>query len=287
MEQLKVYSKKDLKLLAKEIRKMILKVTHNAGVGHTGGSLSETEILVALYFRELNIDPHYPDMRERDRFILSKGHATPGFYSVLAKRGYFDVSELDTFDKENSRLQGHPDMNKCPGVEVSTGSLGQGLSLGIGMSLGRIANNEDWYTWVLMGDGEMQEGQVWEAFLYAGAHKISHLLAVIDYNKVQLASSTKDTLDLEPLVDKLRSFRWEVLSCNGNSIDEVVDIFDRAKNLAAKGPVVVIANTVKGKGVSFMENKCMWHGKAPNNEEYRIAIKEIESEGVEEYDETR
>ena len=270
------YSNEELNVISKDIRKMILEVTHNAGVGHTGGSLSETEILVTLYFRMLNIDPEKPFMPDRDRFILSKGHATPGFYSVLAKRGYFPVSELETFDKVDSRLQGHPDMNKCPGVEISTGSLGQGLSLGVGMSLGRIANNENWYTWVLLGDGEMQEGQVWEAFLYAGAHKISKLIAVIDYNKVQLAASTKDTLDLEPLVDKLKAFNWIVMSCEGNSIDSVVETFDKAKELSKSSPVAIIANTIKGKGVSFMENKWAWHGKAPNDKEYNLAVKEID-----------
>lgn len=272
----KEYSETELKSIAKEIRKLILKVTHNAGSGHTGGSLSAVELLVALYFRELNIDPENTKWEKRDRFVLSKGHITPAFYSVLANRGYFDISELYTFDQINSRLQGHPDMNKCPGVEISTGSLGQGLSLGIGMCLGRIANREEWYTWVLLGDGEIQEGQVWEAFLYAGVHSISKLIAIIDYNKVQLAASTKETLDLEPLTDKLCAFRWNVLICDGNNMNDVVKTLDRAKDTSKKGPVAVIANTVKGKGVSFMENKWMWHGKAPNDEEYDKALKEVE-----------
>ena len=273
----KAYSVSELESITKEIRKLILKVTHNAGSGHTGGSLSAAELLVALYFRELNINPENPKWEKRDRFILSKGHITPAFYSVLAKRGYFETSELYTFDRIDSRLQGHPDMNKCPGVEVSTGSLGQGLSLGIGMCLGRIAKGEEWYTWVLIGDGEMQEGQVWEAFLYGGVHNISKLIAVLDYNKVQLAASTKETLDLEPLVDKLKAFRWNVLTCDGNNMSNVVKTLDEAKTLSDRGPVAVLANTVKGKGVSFMENKWMWHGKAPNDEEYSKALAEVEA----------
>jgi len=266
---------RELELLAKQMRYLILRTTHTAGVGHTGGSLSMVEILIALYFRVMNIDPKYPGMKERDRFILSKGHATPGFYSALALRGFFPEEELTTFDQRGTRLQAHPDMHKCPGVDYSSGSLGQGLSIGIGMARGGAAAGRKFCTFVLMGDGELQEGQVWEAAMYAGTRKVKRLIAIIDYNKFQLTAGTAETLDLEPLQDKWEAFNWQVLSCMGNDMESVTAAQEQAVKLSEHGPVVIIAHTVKGKGVSFMEGTHTWHGKAPNVKEFAEALAEL------------
>jgi transketolase len=267
-----------LERVAREIRLSIIRTTHAAGCGHTGGSLSEVEILTALYFRIMNIDPSRPGMPDRDRFILSKGHSTPGYYSVLARRGYFPESVLETFDRVGSMLQGHPDMRKTPGVDMSTGSLGQGLSVGIGMALGGAANRQSFMTWVLLGDGELQEGQVWEAAMYAGSHRVRRLVAVVDLNRVQLVGRTAEVLDLEPLADKWRAFGWQVRECDGHVMAEVIEALEAAKADSLEGPSVVIAHTVKGKGVSFMEGRYEWHGKAPNDEEYEKAFRELSSE---------
>ncbi len=265
----------NLKQTALTLRRTILRTTHHAGCGHTGGSLSETDILTALFFHIMRIDPADPRKPGRDRFILSKGHATPGYYSALAHRGFFPVEELETFDSLGSRLQGHPDMHKTPGVDMSTGSLGQGLSAGIGMTLGAARNGEAGRVFVLLGDGELQEGQVWEAALYAGAHGVRNLVAVIDYNKVQLAEHVKNTSDLEPLADKWRAFGWTVTECDGHDMACLIETLEKACRAAEEGPVVVIAHTVKGKGVSFMEDTHIWHGKAPNDEEYAAAMEEL------------
>ncbi|MBI9100950.1 MAG: transketolase [Spirochaetales bacterium] len=266
---------RDLECKAKEIRYLILKTTHEAGAGHTGGSLSMTEIMTALFFNIMNIDSSNPTMEGRDRFILSKGHSTPGYYSTLALRGFFPESELSTFDRIDSRLQAHPDMNKCPGVDYSTGSLGQGLSIGIGIAQGGAAAGRSFHTFVLIGDGESQEGQVWEAAMYAGASKVKRIVAIVDYNKVQLAATTAQTLDLEPLADKWTAFGWNVLECDGNDMAEVLQTISKAVAQDGEGPVVVLAHTVKGKGVSFMEGKFQWHGKAPDIDEYRRALHEL------------
>jgi len=258
------------------VRKMIINTITNAGAGHTGGSLSEVEILAALYFRILNIDPQRPDWPQRDRFILSKGHASPGLYCTLARRGYFSESTLRDFDRIDGCLQGHPCMIKTPGVDMSTGSLGQGLSAGIGMILGRNRRKMDFTVTVLLGDGELQEGQNWEAAMYAGSHKLTGLIAIVDYNKVQLAETLPNTLDLEPLTDKWRAFGWQTIECNGHNICHVIDTLEQAKSLCRSGPVAVIAHTVKGKGVSFMEGKYQWHGKPPTDDERQIAIAEID-----------
>lgn len=265
-----------LKKKALEIRCSLLKTIHHAGCGHTGGSLSETDILTALFFQIMRIDPSNPEWPERDRFILSKGHATPGYYSTLAHRGFFDISELLTFDTLGSILQGHPDMYKTPGVDISTGSLGQGLSLGIGMALGAARNGDNFRVFVLLGDGESQEGQVWEAALYAGANRIKQLIAITDYNKVQLAESVNNTLPLEPLADKWRAFGWTVMECDGHCMKGIVETLEKSCAAAEKGPVMILAHTIKGKGVSFMEDSCKWHGKAPDDEEYAMAIKELD-----------
>ena len=266
---------KELERRAKEIRYLILKTAHEAGAGHVGGSLSMAEIMTALYFNVMTIDPENPAMEERDRFILSKGHASPGYYSTLASRGYFPEEELATFDRVDSRLQAHPDMNKCPGVDYSAGSLGQGLSIGLGMARGGRDAGKNFTTFVLMGDGEIQEGQVWEAAMWGGAAKVKGIVAIVDYNKVQLAATTAATLDLEPLADKWRAFGWHVLECEGNDMGRMAETLEEAKSLSSEGPAAVLAHTVKGRGVSFMEGRFQWHGKAPNREEFHKALAEL------------
>ena len=266
----------ELKQICRYVRKMIINTIADAGCGHTGGSLSEVELLVALYFRIMNIDPGEPGRPDRDRFLLSKGHSSPGLYAVLANRGYFHERELGAFDAIDSMLQGHPCMLKTPGVDFSTGSLGQGLSAGIGMCLGRDARGLDFTVYVLMGDGEIQEGQVWEAAMYAGHHKTSGLVGIVDGNKVQLAATVSDTLALDPLAAKWLAFGWEVLECDGHDVADVVRQLAAARRMRADGPVLLIAHTVKGKGVSFMEGKAEWHGKAPDEEERRLALAEID-----------
>lgn len=264
-----------LESIARQIRALIIDTAHAAGAGHTGGSLSEVEILTALYFSFLNVDPNRPDWEERDRFILSKGHASLGYYVTLALRGYFPLDSLKTFDREDSALQAHPDMHKCKGVDYSTGSLGQGLSIGIGMALGRLKKNLRFMTVVLLGDGECQEGQVWEAAMFAGSKRIPKLIAIVDYNKVQLSNTIDANLSLEPFSIKWEAFGWNVLSVDGHNIADLLAALSRARAMAERGPVVIIANTIKGKGVSFMEGNYEWHGKAPNDQEYIAAKKEL------------
>lgn len=267
----------ELKQICRYIRKSIINTIADAGCGHTGGSLSEVEILTALYFKIMNIDPHNPAMDDRDRFVLSKGHSSPGYYCTLANRGYFKEDILKSFDMIDSMLQGHPCMRKTPGVDMSTGSLGQGLSAGIGMCLGRDKRGLDFNVFVLVGDGEMQEGQNWEAIMYAGFKKTKGLIGIVDYNKVQLTGTTPEILCLDPLDDKFKAFGWEVVQCDGNDIAQVVEAFEKANQLSQTGPVAIIAHTVKGKGVSFMEGKYQWHGKCPNEEERKLALAEIDS----------
>ena len=265
-----------LQQVSLDVRKGILKMTNHAGCGHVGGSLSETDILVALYFHAMNIDPKNPRWNERDRFILSKGHATPGYYTVLAKRGFFPEEDLLTFDSAGSFLQGHPDMHKTPGIDISSGSLGQGLSLGIGMRLGGEAKGQNFNVFVLVGDGESQEGQVWEAAMYAFSRKVKGLIGITDYNRVQLSGTVEDTVSLGALSDKWSAFGWHVLECDGHDMDALVSTLDAAKTQAQYGPVMMIASTTKGKGVSFMENDYRWHGRAPNDGEYRQALAELD-----------
>jgi len=266
-----------LRKTASEIRKTILVTANRAGAGHVGGSLSETEILTALYFSVMNIDPQNPALEQRDRFLLSKGHCTPGYYAALAHRGYFEVEELvRTFDEVDSIFQAHPDMHKCPGVDYSTGSLGQGLSIGIGMAEGARLNGLGFNTWVLVGDGESQEGQLWEAFMYAGAKKAPRLITILDYNKVQLSSKVEDGINPAPYGEKLSAFGWRVIETDGHDFEQLVPALEQAAKLTAEGPVAVIAHTVKGKGVSFMEGQFKWHGLAPNDEELKLALAELE-----------
>jgi transketolase len=270
----------ELKSVCRRLRLSIVNTIADAGVGHTGGSLSEVEILAALYFRIMRIDPSHPHWPERDRFILSKGHASPGYYCTLAARGYFDEGRLAGFDAIGSMLQGHPCMHKTPGVDMSTGSLGQGLSAGAGMALGRDRLGMHFHVYVLLGDGELQEGQVWEAAMFAGNRKLPGLIAIVDRNRVQLSGTVPGTLDLEPLADKWKAFQWQVLECDGHDVAGVVDAIEQARQASDSGPVVVIAHTTKGKGVSFMEGKFQWHGRAPNDEERRRAVAEIEQHGL-------
>ena len=266
----------ELKRVCRHIRQSIINTIAHAGAGHTGGSLSEVEILTALYFRIMRINPSCPQWPDRDRFILSKGHASPGYYCTLARRGYFDEERLAEFDAIDSMLQGHPCMRRTPGVDMSTGSLGQGLSAGAGMILGRDRLGMHFHVYVLLGDGELQEGQIWEAAMFAGRRKLNGLIAIVDYNRVQLSGTVPGTLDVEPLADKWRAFGWQVLECDGHEVASVVGTIEQAKQSSVSGPVVVIAHTTKGKGVSFMEGKYQWHGRAPNDEERRHALAEIE-----------
>jgi transketolase len=268
----------DLERLCREVRRRIITMTAHAGCGHTGGSLSAVELLVALYFRILRLTPEAPDWPERDRFVLSKGHATPLYYTVLARRGFFPDSLLETYDTVDSLLQGHPCMRKTPGVDMSTGSLGQGISSAIGMAMGCRARGMDFRTYVLLGDGELQEGQVWEAALYAGSRVLTGLVVIVDNNGVQLTGTTRDVLPLEPLADKWRAFGWTVLGCDGHAMAEVVPTLEQAREQSAHGPVVVLADTVKGKGVSFMENRYQWHGRAPDADECALALAELEED---------
>ncbi|MBN2127651.1 MAG: transketolase [Candidatus Diapherotrites archaeon] len=260
--------------LTKTVRKDIVEMIHIAGSGHPGGSLSSAELFVALYFNELNHNPENPLWSERDRFVLSKGHVCPALYSVMARSGYFPVEELKTLRKLNSRLQGHPDMRKLPGIEVSTGSLGQGLSVAIGMALGLRADKKENRVYCMLGDGELNEGQVWEAVMSAGHYKLNNLIALVDRNNLQIDGVTEDVMQLEPLKDKWISFNWNVIECNGHEMSEVLNAFEKAKKEKVK-PSVIIAHTVKGKGVSFMEDKAGWHGKSPNEEEKCKALEEL------------
>ena len=270
----------ELRQIAREIRRTILKMTNRAGAGHVGGSMSEADILTALYFSEMNIDPKRADMENRDRFILSKGHSSPGLYAALAHRGYFDMSILDTFDEVDSMLQSHPDMHKCPGIDYSTGSLGQGLSIGVGIAQGGGMRGRTFRTYVLIGDGESQEGQIWEAVMYAGVRTVKRLIAVIDNNRVQLSSKSDENIDPMPYEEKFRAFRWQALTADGHDFDSLIPALRKAAEMSEAGPVALIANTVKGKGVSFMEGRYQWHGVAPNDEQLAAALAEIDKEGV-------
>lgn len=263
-----------LKSMARTIRTDILKMVHAAGSGHPGGSLSAADIATALYFNVMNIKPEQPKWEDRDRFVLSKGHCCPVLYACLGRRGFFDVAELNTLRKFGSKLQGHPDMNKCPGVEMSTGTLGNGLGCAVGMALAGRLQRKAHKIFVLLGDGECQEGSVWEAAMCAAHHKLTNLIAIVDVNRLQILDTTAKIMNVEPLADKWRSFGWKVLAINGHDMDQVVATLDYAKRI--DGPLVILADTVKGKGVSYMEDVVKWHGTAPSDKELDLAIKEIE-----------
>lgn len=262
---------------AGNIRRRIVRLTGTKGVGHTGGSMSMADIMAVLYFHTLRVDPAAPGDPRRDRFILSKGHVTPGYYSTLCERGYFPEAALfEEYDEINGHFQGHPDMNKTPGVDMSTGSLGQGLSVGVGMALGLHRHGYDSRVFVMMGDGEMQEGQIWEAILYAGARKVRNLVAIVDNNALQLTAPTEQIVGMRNLAGRVAGFGWTTLECDGHDVEALVSTLDRGCEVAADGPVLIVANTVKGKGVSFMEGQVAWHSKACNATEMQAALKELE-----------
>ena len=260
---------------ARVIRRHIIRMIHAAQSGHPGGSLSATDIVTALYFHFMRVDPGNPHWPERDRFILSKGHACPVWYAALAERGFFPVEELLTLRQINGRLQGHPDMGKTPGVDISTGSLGQGLSLGVGMALGLKIDRSSARVYVVLGDGELNEGEIWEAAMAAAKFQLDNLTAFVDYNNLQLDGWCSDVMPIEPLRDKWRAFNWETFEIDGHSMRQIVDTIEAAQQVTGR-PSVIIAHTVKGKGVSFMENQCDWHGRAPNDAEFEQAMAELQ-----------
>ena len=265
----------ELKLTANKVRKDIVKMITEAKSGHPGGSLSAVDVVTALYFNVVRHNPENPKWEDRDRFILSKGHAAPLLYSVLAESGYFEVKELLTLRKLGSRLQGHPDMKRLPGIEISTGSLGHGLSVGNGMAIAGKLNRKDFRVYVLLGDGECQEGQVWEAAMTASHYKLDNVTAILDYNGLQLDGPVKDVMNINPISNKWRAFGWYVIEINGHDFKEILDSFEKVKKLKGK-PSIIIAHTTKGKGVSFMENVVDFHGKAPTKEQMVQALKEFE-----------
>ena len=265
----------NLQSISKRLRTLIVQMVYNAKSGHIGGSLSSADVLTALYFHEMNVDAENPRLEDRDRFVLSKGHITPAYYGVLALRGFFPVEELATFRKLNSRLQGHPDKNKTPGVDMSSGSLGQGISAATGMALAGKLSGKTHRVFCLLGDGEMQEGQVWEALAFASARKLDNLCVIVDNNGVQADGKVQDICPIQPLKHRLKDFGFAVCEANGHDFKSLIKAFARAKKNKGK-PFAIIANTVKGKGVSFMENQSSWHGNVPNAEQFEKAMAEIE-----------
>ena len=265
---------KALEKTAAEVRVGVVKAIHNAGSGHPGGSLSASDIVTALYFSEMNVDPKNPKMEGRDKFILSKGHAGPVQYSALALKGYFPVEDFMTLRKLGSKFQGHPDMNKVPGIEMSTGSLGQGFAAAGGMAIANKLNNDPGRIYVLLGDGEIQEGIVWEAAMSAAHYKLDNMVGILDYNGLQIDGRNEDVMTVAPVADKFRAFGWNVLEINGHDFEEILDAFAKARECKGK-PTMIVAKTVKGKGVSFMEDNAGWHGKAPNDEETEQAVAEL------------
>ena len=263
-------------MTALKIRKSIVDSVHSAKAGHPGGSLSAADLLTYLYFEKMNIDPKDPRKADRDRFVLSKGHAAPVLYATLAHRGYFDVEELLTLRKTTSRLQGHPDMKGIPGVDMSSGSLGQGISTACGMALSAKHFGDSFRVYALLGDGECEEGQVWEAAMFAGNKKLSNLTAFVDYNGLQIDGSIEEVNSPAPFDAKFAAFGWNVITINGHDFEEIEAAVAAAEKETEK-PTAIIMNTVKGKGVSFMENQCGWHGKAPNDEQHAQAIEELDA----------
>ena len=267
---------KDLKVTANNIRKSIIEEVYSAASGHPGGSLSAADTLTVLYFYQMNIDPKDPKNENRDRFVLSKGHASPVLYATLAERGYFSKEELKSFRKLGSMLQGHPDMKGVPGVDMSTGSLGQGLSAANGMALASKIDSKGYRVYALLGDGEIEEGQIWEAAMTSSHYKLDNLCVIVDNNNLQIDGSVDNVMNVYPIDEKFRSFGFEVFTVDGNNIDELIAVFEKAKTVKGK-PTAIVAKTVKGKGVSFMENQVGWHGKAPKEEEYNQAMEELNS----------
>jgi len=264
----------NLKEISNEIRKNIIEEVYSAQSGHPGGALSSVEILTALYFNQMNINPDKPDDENRDRFVLSKGHASAGLYATLAERGFFSKEELKKFRKLGAILQGHPDMKHIPGVDMSSGSLGQGLSVANGMAMASKLDKKGYRVYCLVGDGEIQEGQIWEAAMTSSHYKLDNLCLIVDNNNLQIDGEVSKVMSVYPLKEKFESFGFEVFEVNGNDIDELITVFQKAKTVKNK-PTAVIAKTTKGRGVSFMENQVGWHGKAPKEDEYKLAIEEL------------
>jgi transketolase len=267
-------SVKELEQMAATIRCDIIEMICTAQAGHPGGSLSATDIVTALYFRLMRVDPQNPQWPDRDRFILSKGHTCPVWYAALAERGYFDKSHLGTLRRLNSILQGHPDMHKTPGIDMTAGSLGHGLSAGVGMALSGKLQKKDFHVWIVIGDGEVQEGSIWEAAMSAPRWKLDNLTVILDRNNLQNDYYVDDLMPIEPIADKWRAFNWNVLEIDGHDMQAVVAALETAKDFD-RGPTIIIARTIKGKGVSYMENMCEWHGKAPSEEQAEQALNEI------------
>ena len=271
-------NKLELQKVANEVRKGIITSVHAAKAGHPGGSLSAADIFTYLYFEEMNVDPKDPKKADRDRFVLSKGHTAPGPYSALAQKGYFPVEDLETLRHLGSYLQGHPDMKHIPGVDMSSGSLGQGISAAVGMAIAGKMDNADYRVYTLLGDGEIQEGQVWEASMMAGFRKLDNLVVIVDNNNLQIDGAIDEVCSPYPIDKKFEAFNFHVINIDGNDFDQIDAAFKEAK--ATKGmPTAIIAHTVKGKGVSFMENQVGWHGTAPNDEQYAVAMEELEKAG--------
>lgn len=268
-------TKKELNAKCLDVRRDIVSMLYTAGSGHPGGSLSAVEILTVLYFYEMRIKPEEPDWLQRDRFILSKGHAAPLLYAILAERGFIKITDLETFNAPGSNLQKHLDMHLVPGVELSTGSLGQGLSAAIGIVLNSRLEKIDNYVYVLVGDGEMQEGQIWEAAMAAAQFKTDHLIVFLDKNNCQVDGFTKDICNVEPVDAKWLSFGWDVQSIDGHNVEQIISAISRAKSIQSK-PHIIIANTIKGKGVSFMENKPEWHARSIKEDEYLQALQDLQ-----------
>ena len=272
MDQSKILQ---LKKTANNVRLGIIEAVYNAKCGHPGGSLSIADVLTYLYFEEMNVDPKNPADAARDRFVLSKGHTAPALYSVLAERGFFPKEELKTLRKTASRLQGHPDMKGVPGVDMSTGSLGLGFSTACGMALSAKVSGDSYRVYAIIGDGESQEGQVWEAAMFAAHYKLDNLVAILDWNGLQIDGPIAEVMNPAPHDEKFRSFGWHVISIDAHNFDEIEAALKEAKTVKGK-PTAIIAKSVKGKGVSYMENKCEWHGQAPKEDQYKIAIAELE-----------
>ncbi len=268
-------NKLELQKMANQIRKGIVTAVHSAKAGHPGGSLSAADIFTYLYFEEMNIDPKDPKKADRDRFVLSKGHVAPGLYSVLANKGYFPVEDLKTLRHLGSYLQGHPDMKHIPGVDMSSGSLGHGFSAAVGMALSAKMDGKDYRTYCLMGDGEIQEGQIWEAAMFAGHRKLDNLVAIVDNNGLQIDGSIDDVCSPNPIDKKFEAFNFHVINVDAHDFDALKAAFDEAKSTKGK-PTAIIAHSLKGKGVSFMEGQASWHGTAPNDEQYAVAMADLE-----------
>ncbi len=264
-----------LKRLANNVRLGIIEGVYNAACGHPGGSLSIADIITYLYFEEMNVDPKDPKAEGRDRFVLSKGHTAPALYAALAERGYFDKEELKTLRKTDSRLQGHPDMKGTPGVDMSSGSLGLGISAACGMALSAKVYGNDYRVYTIVGDGESEEGQVWEAAMFAAHYKLDNLVAVIDWNGLQIDGPVAEVMNPTPHDEKFRAFGWHVISIDAHDFNQIEAAFAEARTVKGK-PTAIIARSVKGKGVSYMENACEWHGQAPKEEQYKIAVSDLE-----------